>query len=294
MTTNASLTPISTLATTNASLIPVSTSVTRHTDYYLDSVVFEVQNTIYRVPRFQFERHSSIFAATFSLPPADDVAEGSSEAKPLKLEGINRLDFERLLKVLYPLTPVFKTPNLTNTEWLSVLKMANMWDFLEVRELAIEKLGDHATSSDCVERILLGRQYNVSSWARSGYADLAKRETSISVEDAAKIGLEATVQIFKLRESLLKTDSLKTLELGDLFKAELQQMDSAHDPSSPPLPALPGPDVKINFNTSVPLESGKNKKLRVRFPAPSSTTSALPTSPFSFNPATPAVATTSS
>ncbi len=39
-----------------------------------------------------------------TLPSGDDVeVEGSSEARPIKLEGIAKKDFRAFLRVLYPL-----------------------------------------------------------------------------------------------------------------------------------------------------------------------------------------------
>ncbi|KAJ7169151.1 hypothetical protein C8R43DRAFT_876246, partial [Mycena crocata] len=122
----------------------------------------QVEGTLFRVPRFQFERHSEIFATTFCLPPPTGKAEGSDDSNPLKLEGINKLDFQRLLKVLYPLTAIPQAPELSKDEWMSVLKLSTLWHFLEVRKLAIQQLDLHAQSPHCIERILLGRRYDVS------------------------------------------------------------------------------------------------------------------------------------
>jgi hypothetical protein len=63
----------------------------------------QVENTIFRVPRFQFERHSGVFATTFSLPQPAEGAEGSDDKNPITLDGIKSLDFQTLLKILYPL-----------------------------------------------------------------------------------------------------------------------------------------------------------------------------------------------
>ncbi|KAJ7772029.1 hypothetical protein DFH07DRAFT_997847, partial [Mycena maculata] len=158
---------------------------TRHLEYYLETVVFQVEDIIFRVPRSQFERHSEIFATTFTLPPASDGrVEGADEKAPVKLEGISSFDFQSLLKPSRTAIP--KTPGLSQDEWISVLKLSTMWLFSEARILAIRHLTGH--SLDCIQRILLGRQYDVSEWLRSGYTELARRSTSISSEEANKIG----------------------------------------------------------------------------------------------------------
>ncbi|KAJ7876093.1 hypothetical protein B0H14DRAFT_2501466 [Mycena olivaceomarginata] len=171
--------------------------------YYLETVVFKVENALFKVPRFQFERHSGIFATTFSLPQSVEGAEGSSDKTPFKLDGIKSLDFRRLLGVLYPMTrrPSPKTPTLSKDEWISVLKLANLWDFIEVRNLAIEQLTSYAGSLDCIERILFARQFDVSAWLQSGYVELARRKAVVSAEEAGKIGWETALQICQLREA---------------------------------------------------------------------------------------------
>lgn len=103
-------------------------------------------------------------------------------------------------------TAVSKTPTLLKEEWISVLKLASLWQFLEIRDLAVKELAGHAQSLDSIERILLGKQYDVSAWLRSGYTDLARRDTSISLEEAKKIGWEATLMIFQSREASMKTN----------------------------------------------------------------------------------------
>ncbi|KAF7351009.1 hypothetical protein MSAN_01663200 [Mycena sanguinolenta] len=217
----------------------------RCSSYYFESVVFEVWNVetiLFKVPRLQFERHSGIFATTFSLPSQPQRAEGSSDETPFKLEGIKCVDFERLLKVLYPLTAVPKTPELSKDEWISVLKLASLWNFIEVRNLAIEHLASYSESLDCVERIMFGRQYDVSSWLRSGYIEVARRKTTISSSEANKIGLDVALRICKLREATVLaklggTNPYQKLDLGNEFQAEFKRADSAHEP----LPALPRP-----------------------------------------------------
>ncbi|KAJ7496812.1 hypothetical protein FB451DRAFT_1359348 [Mycena latifolia] len=223
-----------------------ASNTTQDPDYYLASVVFQVENTIFKVPRFQFDRNSEIFATTFTLPPATGgKPEGTSASNPFKLEGISSADFKTLLKLLYPLTCLPKTSTLSKDEWMSVLKLATLWRFLEIREVAIKELASHAQSLDCIKRILLGKQYDVAAWLRSGYTDLARRDTPISLEEATTIGWELAIRIYQAREGALKANisrnSLyKGIDVGTLFKEEFKGADAASaayrfvDPSPPP------------------------------------------------------------
>ncbi|KAJ7157511.1 hypothetical protein C8R43DRAFT_400925 [Mycena crocata] len=170
----------------------------RDQKYYLESVVFKVEDRIYKVPRYHFQHSSEIFATTFTLPAADDVqAEGHSDKNLFVLEGITSVDFARLL-----LRDIPQILGMPKDDWISVLKLSTLWYFLDARDLAIRQLDAMGLSS--VLRILLARQYDVANWLRTGYTELARREEGISLEDAAKIGWEATVRLYHTRETAIK------------------------------------------------------------------------------------------
>ncbi|KAJ6481256.1 hypothetical protein C8R47DRAFT_1135174 [Mycena vitilis] len=189
--------------------------------YYLESITFkvraprnprdglydlQVEDGIFKVPRYHFEHSSEIFATTFTLPAIDAVqAEGQSDENPFILEGISRVDFERLLKVLYPLD-IPQILSMAKDDWISVLKLSTLWYFLDARDLAIKQLNNRSDIGS-VERILLARQYDVASWLRMGYTDLGRREEGISLADAEKIGWQTTVRLYQTREAAIKSYS---------------------------------------------------------------------------------------
>jgi len=76
----------------------------RSPSYYLESVVFQVEDTLFKVPTAQFTKASHVFWDMFSVPqPEGFNCEGSDDKNPLKLEGIMKVDFEWFLRVLFPL-----------------------------------------------------------------------------------------------------------------------------------------------------------------------------------------------
>ncbi|KAF7356258.1 hypothetical protein MVEN_00957300 [Mycena venus] len=197
----------------------------RDQKYYLDSIIFkvrsrsshsrddldraQVEDRIFKVPRYHFERSSEIFATTFTLPTGNDTdAEGNSDENPVILEGINSVDFQRLLNVLYPLD-IPQILNMAKDEWISVLKLSTLWYFLDARDLAIQQLNNRPEIGS-VERILLAQQYDVATWLRLGYTDLAKREEGISLGDAEKIGWQTTVRLYQTREAAIRNYSAST------------------------------------------------------------------------------------
>ena len=63
----------------------------------------QVENTLFRVFRSTFTRHSAFFKDLFSLPAGPlGTAEGLDDDNPLQFSGISVVEFERLLWVLYP------------------------------------------------------------------------------------------------------------------------------------------------------------------------------------------------
>jgi hypothetical protein len=60
----------------------------------------KVEGTLFKVPKNHFAT-SSVFATIFTLPPGENDIEGT-EDKPFVLHGISEVDFESLLKLMYP------------------------------------------------------------------------------------------------------------------------------------------------------------------------------------------------
>ncbi|KAF8177386.1 hypothetical protein K438DRAFT_1978676 [Mycena galopus ATCC 62051] len=168
----------------------------RDKTYYLESIIFQVEDRLFKVPRYHFERNSEIFASTFMLPVTGNV-EGGSDENPMKLEGISCVDFERLLVALYPLEDPM--PTLSKDHWISVLKLTTLWRLLATRALAIRHLDAEVRGG--VEGIVLARKYHISSWLRSGYTALSRgAHGAMSLADAEIIGWETATKIYRIRE----------------------------------------------------------------------------------------------
>ena len=65
------------------------------------SQVAQVEDCLFRVPREPLEEESTIFADMFLLPQGEQVmVEGQSDENPIVLQGIEKDEFEPLLKAL--------------------------------------------------------------------------------------------------------------------------------------------------------------------------------------------------
>ncbi|KAJ7125372.1 hypothetical protein C8R44DRAFT_586255, partial [Mycena epipterygia] len=163
------------------------------------TVIFLVEKTLYRVHRYFFERDSAIFAAMFTLPAAaGERPEGEVVENPIILEGISALDFDRFLAVLYPIN--FSTRDTASAEeWTSVLALATRWEFMSLRELAVQHL---CAITSAVERIALGRRYDVPGWLVPAYTEVCERKEPLSLAEGRLLGLDDVICIGQVRHSI--------------------------------------------------------------------------------------------
>jgi hypothetical protein len=155
----------------------------------------------------------------FSLPPTvGQDLEGSMDSAPLRLEGISKEDFVALLGVMYPpyAANMFKTliygakglcsklhlddscyDDGPKSKWISILKLATLWMFKELRAGAIWRLNLRTSP---FERVLLAKQYNVPQWLRSGYEALVRRTEMLSLEEARQLGYQSAFLVCQARE----------------------------------------------------------------------------------------------
>ncbi|PBK86946.1 hypothetical protein ARMGADRAFT_939679 [Armillaria gallica] len=155
----------------------------------------KVENVLFRVPRYQFIENSETFRARFTRPQAGtDTVEGDTDGKPIKLQGVSKVDFERLLKFMYPhrLSPL---ETISHEGWISILKLSTMWEMTEIRNAAISGILERRLKIDATERIALGKQYNVSMLVASGIISLVNQRGGVSDEQIAVLGLEMALRI---------------------------------------------------------------------------------------------------
>jgi len=167
--------------------------------FYLDFIVFQVQNTLFKVPKNHFTA-SSVFATIFTLPPGENEVEGT-EDKPFMLHGISEVDFESLLKLMYP--PPFTNVNLTQQDWISALKLSTLWEFNNIRERAIQELLKEEMKMGTFEKIECGKSYQAKEMLLEGYTELLKRTETITAEEAKRLGWETAAKLLLLREEYI-------------------------------------------------------------------------------------------
>ncbi|KAK0486331.1 hypothetical protein IW261DRAFT_1559736 [Armillaria novae-zelandiae] len=194
--------------------------------FYWENIVFLVENTLFKAPRYHFENFSEVFKTMFTLPHRDGVGvDGSSDEYPLVLQDITAQEFRSLLNVMLHL----ELPLLTNEAWLDVLKLSNMWRLVNIRNIAIRELSNRDDMS-FVDNIVWGRCYKVAAWVIKGYSGLIDRGEVVSLEEAVRIGIQATLNIWR-SQSLFGRYSGRSYRPGgssnavlDVFEEEIREV----------------------------------------------------------------------
>ncbi|KAF5365925.1 hypothetical protein D9758_006684 [Tetrapyrgos nigripes] len=181
--------------------VPLYISRRRHPRFYFPdgNVLFLVENTIYKVHRYFFQRDSAIFDAMFTLPsPPGESPEGESDENPICLHGISSQDFDRLLSILYPLD-FLEYEMKTVEEWTSILDLASRWDFSSLCRLAVNNL---YTITSAADKIYLGHMYEVTEWLVPAYTELCVRQEPLTLQEGRRLGVDITTSIGQVRHQI--------------------------------------------------------------------------------------------
>ncbi|KAK0241285.1 hypothetical protein EDD85DRAFT_818304 [Armillaria nabsnona] len=221
---------------------PLSLSPSRDQDYYWETIVLQVEDTLIRVPKHHLVGKSEVFDSMLSLPQGKNDPEGISDEKPIQLAGIKKVDFNRLLQIIYPIDNM-RLPDLSVNGWVSVLALSSLWR-MSVRKTAMERLTSRLSQISPVDRILLGRRYSVADWISSGYEELASRAGVVSLDEAEKVGLGTALRIEHVRESLFTAPGRNQQNQGSYYCNNCRTYHCGSGPGPSPGPPFDAQLVK--------------------------------------------------
>jgi hypothetical protein len=116
---------------------------------------------------------------------------------------------------------------MSEEEWIAALKLSTMWDFFNVRKLAIEALS--RIEMNPITKILVGKQYMVRTFLFDGYYELAVGTGPISVAEAERLGWETAIHIFNIRQKSSTSCCHIEDEISQLFAKELEDSSRLSD-----------------------------------------------------------------
>ncbi|KAH8100407.1 hypothetical protein BXZ70DRAFT_190543 [Cristinia sonorae] len=174
-----------------------------HAVFHFDDLFIAIENDLFKVPRRDFENNSTIFQDMYSVPiPKGTPADGSSSDCPLRLAGVTSDEFVTLLKAMYP-PHLYEDVKLSADEWQTVLRMANMWQFQVLRNLAISRLQPVVDAMSAPEALSMARKYDVDSWLENAVDSMARRAKALNMNDVEIIGIKDTLKVAHVREQAL-------------------------------------------------------------------------------------------
>ncbi|KLO08898.1 hypothetical protein SCHPADRAFT_858543 [Schizopora paradoxa] len=179
----------------------------RDKEFYTPLVICKVEDTLFRIPEDDLKGCSEVFRDMFSIPRAEEgeeTLEGSSDSNPIVLEGVKANDFRALLRHLQA-KKLSKVKKLDSNEWVGVHALAHMWGFEEARKESKDILFN---MHDAITKFELGTRFDYDDWIRKAYEELSARPDPLSIDEAKRLGLEAAMQISRLRE--LRSKSMAT------------------------------------------------------------------------------------
>ncbi|EKM53623.1 uncharacterized protein PHACADRAFT_99476, partial [Phanerochaete carnosa HHB-10118-sp] len=179
---------------------PAAEKVRRHPKYYLNGgdVHFLVENYIFRVHRYFFERESLWFREKLGAPPPPGQApKGSSDVNPFALDDILEEDFSRFLWVFY--NPLYSVYEANANEWISILKLSHQWSFSEIKQMSCRYLERYEL--DPIRKIELYQAYDVDKRLLiPAYTALVNRAEPLTLDDGRRLTLETALLIATARE----------------------------------------------------------------------------------------------
>jgi len=176
----------------------------RHREYYIDGgdIIFLVENVLFRVHSYFFERESPVFRKQLAGYGTRE-RPGGSDADPCVLEGVTVDDFSRFLWVFYnQLYSIYEAPT---EDWAAILGLAHYWQFSEVKALAIREM--EKQDIPALNKITIYHRYEVSrDLLFQSYMDLCLREEPLTYAEADGLGLETWLMISTARETVRRGD----------------------------------------------------------------------------------------
>jgi hypothetical protein len=230
--------------TTQSSLTPV-----RNNEFYIDTITFHVENELYKVLREPFVTNSQVFQDMLSMPQSGSSTEGQLDSNPIVLQGVRKLHFQVVLRLLNKQTPAPYV--LPLSDWITILELSRTWLMSDVHAIAHQTIRSHQELQGFVHKIELARKYNLSDIFVIACRELITREVpSITYEEAAALGLQQLILLVGLRDqrfirrrpwdiandrssyynrNTYNDDITVEEEVRETFKEEIQRMETNYN-----------------------------------------------------------------
>ncbi|VDB95552.1 unnamed protein product [Peniophora sp. CBMAI 1063] len=167
------------------------------TFFYCDTVVFQVEDTLFSIPRYGPAKDGAF--DTLFEPPCGALSAGTHDDEPIFLADVSVSEFRLLLRMIC-FDPDHIATFDTLDEWTSILRLSTRWSLGSIRAATISGAKSLVNKLPIVEKILLAERCNVQEWLEEGYEALIGREAMITSEERDMLGWETYGRLMELRE----------------------------------------------------------------------------------------------
>ncbi|KAF9446547.1 hypothetical protein P691DRAFT_776789 [Macrolepiota fuliginosa MF-IS2] len=176
-------------------LVPATDSPKRNGEFYVEKVVFQVEDNLYKVSNQPFSQHSPFFRRCFESRGFIKF----DHCDPLVIDAdVTKTDFECLLRFFFP-------PKLsgewepTSTQWASILRLSEKWGMDEVKSLAAQRM-ENLNSGDVVTKLRMAQELGIQDWFASGMKMLVTRQEPLSARECQVLKSHHILRVLDLRE----------------------------------------------------------------------------------------------
>ena len=128
-------------------------------------------------------------------------------------------------------------------DWTSILRLATKWNFLSLRELAVERL---LAITSPIDKVVLGHTFDLPKWLPLAYAQLCERAKPLTTEEGKRLGELGPVgvdivirlwQVFHELKSVSVSDRNYTETVNKIFELD----DGGTSKAPPQIANAPAP-----------------------------------------------------
>jgi len=180
-------------------LVMANEALQVHDTYYMDGrmIILSCGRELFKVPYWHLEKYSPTLLRL--VETGADGMQGTSDHTAIPIDGfISKGEFVMFLDFFY--RGVLRK-EIQADEWCELLVISSKLGCKEVNARAIEELIAKKTEVLPMDRIELGKKYQITQWLPEAYAHLFVREDHLTLKEGERLGLDVTVRVLKGRDA---------------------------------------------------------------------------------------------
>ncbi|KAF7782847.1 hypothetical protein Agabi119p4_2223 [Agaricus bisporus var. burnettii] len=185
----------STLPATN-----MPTDLHNDMEYYIEPLIFQVEDTLYRIPREYLSQESTIIRDMLQIPQSmDSDSEGSADSKPIIIQQIKATSFRILLQFLFNLDGPGHL-GLSKEDLITLLELCRKWDMQIIRNKVIDQLRP-LLEGDPAHKWNLAKEYGINQWMQPSLERLIRRSESLGEWEYLMLDQDTFLAVAAIRET---------------------------------------------------------------------------------------------